>query len=49
MVTHSDVAFVIDPDGVTRRAISADPGDGQADGSSFTALLADEITQVMRT
>ncbi len=49
MVDHSDVTYVIDTRGDTRRAIESDPGDGQADSSSFSSLLAQQITQVMQS
>jgi cytochrome oxidase Cu insertion factor (SCO1/SenC/PrrC family) len=47
MSIHSDEAFVIDTDGQTRRLINSDPGDGSAESSSFSSLLAQQITQVM--
>jgi cytochrome oxidase Cu insertion factor (SCO1/SenC/PrrC family) len=47
MAAHSDVAYVIDATGTTRRILNADPGNGQWDNSSFSALLAAQITQVM--
>jgi cytochrome oxidase Cu insertion factor (SCO1/SenC/PrrC family) len=49
MAAHSDLAYVIDAEGNTRRIISAEPGDGTADNSSFSTLLAAQITQVMHT
>jgi cytochrome oxidase Cu insertion factor (SCO1/SenC/PrrC family) len=47
MSIHSDEAFVIDAAGQTRRLINSDPGDGASESSSFSTLLAQEITQVM--
>jgi cytochrome oxidase Cu insertion factor (SCO1/SenC/PrrC family) len=47
MADHSDLAYVIDAHGIARRAMGADPGDGESDHSSFSALLASEISQVM--
>ena len=49
MAAHSDIAFVIDSSGITRRVMDADPGDGAADHASFSSLLAEEITQVMHS
>jgi cytochrome oxidase Cu insertion factor (SCO1/SenC/PrrC family) len=49
MAVHADIAYVIDAHGITRRAMMADPGDGQADHQSFSSLLAQEITQVMHS
>ena len=47
MAVHADIIYVIDSHGVTRRALTADPGDGEADHQSFSSLLAQEISQVM--
>ncbi|MGO8872616.1 MAG: SCO family protein [Acidimicrobiales bacterium] len=47
MVAHSDVTYVIDASGSTRRVIDSDPGAGDADHASFSSLLASELTQVM--
>jgi len=46
MAVHADIVYVIDAKGVTRRAMTADPGDGSADHQSFASLLAQEISQV---
>ena len=43
---HSDVVYIIDAKGVIRRVMAADPGDDEAAHSSFSSLLAQEITQV---
>ncbi len=48
MIDHSDVAYVIDARGNDRRVLNTDPGVGSADDSSFAAVLASQITQVMR-
>jgi cytochrome oxidase Cu insertion factor (SCO1/SenC/PrrC family) len=48
MVAHSDVVYVIDAHGDTRRILNADPGAaGPANQSSFSSLLAEQITQVI--
>jgi cytochrome oxidase Cu insertion factor (SCO1/SenC/PrrC family) len=47
MAAHSELAYVIDSQGIARRAMGADPGSGASEHSSFSALLASEITQVM--
>jgi cytochrome oxidase Cu insertion factor (SCO1/SenC/PrrC family) len=47
MSIHSDETYLIDDHGQTRRLINSDPGDGSAESSSFSSLLAREITQVM--
>ena len=47
MVAHSDVTYVIDGSGSTRRVLDSDPGAGDADHTSFSSLLASELTQVM--
>ncbi len=50
MVAHTDVAYVIDDHGSTRRVLNADPGAGTAQSeSSFSALLAQQITQVINS
>ncbi|MGO9455418.1 MAG: SCO family protein [Acidimicrobiales bacterium] len=43
MVDHSEIAYVIDAKGRTRAVLTADPGTGGADSSSFSTLLADEL------
>ncbi len=47
MVAHADTAYVIDAQGNSRLVLNDDPGSGAADASSFSSLLASEITQVM--
>ena len=48
MAVHSDLAYIIDATGHTRRVLSTDPGTASAAStSSFSALLASQITQVM--
>ena len=47
MVAHSDMVYVIDSGGSTRRILNADPGDGAASQSSFSTLLVDQINQVL--
>jgi cytochrome oxidase Cu insertion factor (SCO1/SenC/PrrC family) len=49
MVAHADTAYVIDAQGNSRRILNTDPGAGSADASSFSSLLASEITQVMHS
>ncbi|HEY1652228.1 MAG TPA: SCO family protein [Acidimicrobiales bacterium] len=49
MTVHADLAYVIDPHGVTRWIINADPGSSSADLSSFSSLLASQIDQVMHS
>ena len=49
MASHADLTYVIDAHGNTRRAIDSDPGDGEADESSFSTLLTEQITQVMHS
>lgn len=46
MVAHSDLVYVIDSGGSTRRILDADPGVGAASQSSFSSLLVDQVTQV---
>jgi cytochrome oxidase Cu insertion factor (SCO1/SenC/PrrC family) len=48
MSAHNDLAFVIDPVGLIRQEISADPGPGTVTTkSSFAALLADAARQAL--
>ncbi|HTZ08260.1 MAG TPA: SCO family protein [Acidimicrobiales bacterium] len=47
MVDHSDLAYVIDARGHTREVLSADPGDGAADASSFAVYLTDAVDTVL--
>jgi cytochrome oxidase Cu insertion factor (SCO1/SenC/PrrC family) len=49
MTIHADIAYVIDPHGVTRWIINADPGSSSADFSSFSSLLVAQIDQVMHS
>jgi cytochrome oxidase Cu insertion factor (SCO1/SenC/PrrC family) len=49
MTVHADLAYVIDPRGVTRWIINADPGSNSADLSSFSSLLVSQIDQVMHS
>jgi cytochrome oxidase Cu insertion factor (SCO1/SenC/PrrC family) len=50
MVVHSDLAYVIGSNGALRWALNADPGAaGPANQSSFSSLLVDQVTQVMRS
>jgi cytochrome oxidase Cu insertion factor (SCO1/SenC/PrrC family) len=49
MTIHADMAYVIDPHGVTRWIIDADPGSSSAQRSSFSSLLVSEIDQVMHS
>jgi cytochrome oxidase Cu insertion factor (SCO1/SenC/PrrC family) len=49
MTIHADLAYVIDPRGVTRWIINSDPGSNAADLSSFSSLLVSQIDQVMRS
>jgi cytochrome oxidase Cu insertion factor (SCO1/SenC/PrrC family) len=46
MVAHSDLAFVIDPEGRERDALIDDPGPSQAYVSSFSSLLLSRIDDV---
>jgi len=49
MASHDDLAFVISPQGVIRSELNADPGPGTAaTTSSFSALMADSVSRVMR-
>jgi cytochrome oxidase Cu insertion factor (SCO1/SenC/PrrC family) len=48
MIAHSDIAYVIDPNGHTRYILNSDPGPGtQASKSSFAVVLADELRKVL--
>jgi len=47
MTVHSELAYVIDADGNTRRVMSTDPASGPAGESSFSAVLASQILQVV--
>ncbi len=49
MTIHADLAYVIDPHGITRWIIDADPGSNSAERSSFSSLLVSEIDQVMHS
>jgi cytochrome oxidase Cu insertion factor (SCO1/SenC/PrrC family) len=49
MTIHADLAYVINPDGVTRWILNPDPGAGTAEQASFSNLLVSEIDQVMRS
>lgn len=49
MVGHADSAFIIDSNGNTRVALDDDPGPQAADGSSFSNLMASEITTVIHS
>jgi cytochrome oxidase Cu insertion factor (SCO1/SenC/PrrC family) len=50
MIAHSDVAYVIDASGNTRRELDFDPGPGtQTSKSSFAAELADDAEQVIQS
>ncbi len=50
MVAHSDLAYIIDAHGTLRRALNTDPGAaGPANQSSFSGVLAGQITEVMRS
>ncbi len=49
MVAHSDLAFVIDPDGRERDALIDDPGPTQSYASSFTSLLLSRIDDVVNS
>jgi cytochrome oxidase Cu insertion factor (SCO1/SenC/PrrC family) len=49
MIAHSDVAYVIDPDGHTRTELDFDPGPGTTTTeSSFAVELSDAAEQVMK-
>jgi protein SCO1/2 len=48
MIDHANLAYVIDAHGMLRRGLDADPGPGEpADQSSFSALLAEQMQEVM--
>jgi cytochrome oxidase Cu insertion factor (SCO1/SenC/PrrC family) len=47
MVAHSDLAFVIDPNGHERDALIDDPGPTQVFASSFSSLLLSRIDNVL--
>ena len=47
MIAHSDLAFVIDPQGHERDALVDDPGPSQPFASSFSSLLLSQIDQVL--
>jgi cytochrome oxidase Cu insertion factor (SCO1/SenC/PrrC family) len=49
MVAHSDLAFVIDPDGRERDALIDDPGPTQSYASSFSSLLLSRIDDVVHS
>jgi cytochrome oxidase Cu insertion factor (SCO1/SenC/PrrC family) len=49
MVAHSDLAFVIDPQGRERDALVDDPGPTHAYASSFTSLLLSRIDDVVHS
>ena len=49
MVGHADSAYVIDARGNSRVALDDDPGSQSVDASSFSSLLADEVTRVMNS
>jgi cytochrome oxidase Cu insertion factor (SCO1/SenC/PrrC family) len=43
MIDHSDVAYVIDPQGRMRAVLGSDPGTGTTSQSSFSSLVAQEL------
>ena len=49
MVAHSDLAFVIDPQGRERDALIDDPGPSQLYVSSFSSLLLSRIDDVVHS
>lgn len=49
MVAHGDVVYLIDRTGRTRVILDADPGDGNAEGSSFVGQLTSEISNVIHS
>jgi len=49
MVSHSDLAFVIDPRGHERDVLIDDPGPSQTFASSFSSLLLSRIDQVLNS
>jgi cytochrome oxidase Cu insertion factor (SCO1/SenC/PrrC family) len=49
MVVHPDIVYVIDPHGVLRRILNADPGTADTSSeSSFSGLLASQVRQVQQ-
>ena len=47
MIAHPDIVYLIDPHGILRRIINADPGAADSSTrSSFSGLLASQVTQV---
>ncbi len=49
MVAHSDLAFVIDPEGRERDALIDEPGPTQSYASSFSSLLLSRIDDVVHS
>ena len=49
MTIHADLAYVIDPGGVTRWILDSDPGSSSAQQASFSNLLVAQIDQVMHS
>jgi cytochrome oxidase Cu insertion factor (SCO1/SenC/PrrC family) len=49
MTIHADMAYVIDPAGITRWILDADPGSNSAQQSSFSSELVSEIDHVMNS
>jgi hypothetical protein len=49
MTIHADMAYVIDPAGITRWILDADPGSNSAQQSSFSSELVSEIDHVMHS
>ena len=49
MVTHGELAYIVDAHGRTREVLSTEPGTGSASYSSFSAYLADAIEHVIHT
>ena len=48
MIAHSDIAYVIGPNGHTRYVLDSDPGPGsQASKSSFAVILSGELRSVL--
>jgi cytochrome oxidase Cu insertion factor (SCO1/SenC/PrrC family) len=47
MVAHTELAYVIDSTGKLRVVLDEDQGVGQADASSFSGLLAQQMRQVL--
>jgi cytochrome oxidase Cu insertion factor (SCO1/SenC/PrrC family) len=49
MVVHPDIVYVIDPHGILRRILNADPGAADSSSeSSFSGLLASQVHQVQQ-